>query len=206
MRFEWRLVRRVWYIPSMTTLRVLLLLVLAVTRAGGAPMPAAGPASVFAGGLAGPEGLAFLNDGTLAVGSTTGRIMRLAADGSASTLAESRWPASRPCATAGCWRRRSAADASGRWIRKRDSRASTRPASPAPTSSSRRASDACSSARRSPDPSWTRPVERPSRPRAASASRTASHSAVTAFSTSRSSDWPGSLAAGDALRGAKLSR
>ena len=88
MRFEWQLVRRVGYIPSMTMLRVLLLLVLAATRAGGAPVPAAGPASVFAGGLAGPEGLAFLNDGTLAVGSTTGRVTRLAADGSASTLAE----------------------------------------------------------------------------------------------------------------------
>jgi glucose/arabinose dehydrogenase len=58
-------------------------------RAGrGRPPPATGPASVLASGLSGPGGLAFLNDGPLAVESTTGRITRLAADGSATVLAE----------------------------------------------------------------------------------------------------------------------
>ncbi len=66
----------------------MLLLVLAVVPAVAAPPPAASPGSVFASGLSGPEGLAFLNDHTLAVGSTTGRISRLTADGSASVLAE----------------------------------------------------------------------------------------------------------------------
>jgi sugar lactone lactonase YvrE len=74
----------------MTRLRpiVLLLVLVAAAPASSAPVPAAGPATVFAGGLDGPEGLAFLKDGTLAVGSTTGRITRLEADGSASVLAE----------------------------------------------------------------------------------------------------------------------
>lgn len=81
--------RRVWYTTAMTTVRAILFLALAAAGpAAAAPVPAAGPASVFASGLAGPEGLAFLRDGSLAVGSTTGRITRLAADGSASVLAE----------------------------------------------------------------------------------------------------------------------
>jgi sugar lactone lactonase YvrE len=71
----------------MVSLRAVLILALASWPAAASP-PATGPATVFAGGLDGPEGLAFLNDGTLAIGSTTGRIVRLAADGTASELAQ----------------------------------------------------------------------------------------------------------------------
>lgn len=72
----------------MAILRAIILLVLTVASAASAPVPTAGPATVFAGGVTGPEGLAFLKDGTLAVGSTTGRITRLGADGTKRTLAE----------------------------------------------------------------------------------------------------------------------
>jgi sugar lactone lactonase YvrE len=72
----------------MRTLRALALLLVAVAPAVAAPVPAAGPPTVFAGGLDGPEGLAFLKDRTLAVGSTTGRVTRIAADGSKTLLAE----------------------------------------------------------------------------------------------------------------------
>src|SRR5262245_3755193 len=72
----------------MTTLRALLMLLVAAVPAAAAPVPGAGPATTFATGLVGPEGLAFLADGSLAVGSTTGRITRLTAGGTASVLAE----------------------------------------------------------------------------------------------------------------------
>jgi sugar lactone lactonase YvrE len=72
----------------MTAVRALALLVVLLVPAAAAPPPTAGPASVFAGGLAGPEGLAFLKDGTLAVGTTTGRIVRLDASGTTTVLAE----------------------------------------------------------------------------------------------------------------------
>src|SRR5262245_57948430 len=72
----------------MTILRAILLIALAVVPTAGAPVPAAGPASILVDGLAGPEGLAFLKDRTLAVGSVTGRISRITADGSATVLAE----------------------------------------------------------------------------------------------------------------------
>jgi hypothetical protein len=72
----------------MAMLRGIAILLLSATSAAALRVPAVSPASVFATGLAGPEGLAFLNDGSLAVGSTTGRITRFEADGTASVLAE----------------------------------------------------------------------------------------------------------------------
>ena len=68
--------------------RAILVLALAISSAFAAPVPAVGPASILTDGLAGPEGLAFLKDGRLAVGSTTGRVSRITADGSATMLAE----------------------------------------------------------------------------------------------------------------------
>jgi sugar lactone lactonase YvrE len=49
--------------------------------------PTVGPAVPFAGGIAGPEGLAFGKDGTLFVGTTDGDILRVASDGTTSLLA-----------------------------------------------------------------------------------------------------------------------
>jgi sugar lactone lactonase YvrE len=49
--------------------------------------PTVGPATPFAGGIAGPEGLAFGNDGTLFVGTDAGDILRVASDGSTSLVA-----------------------------------------------------------------------------------------------------------------------
>ena len=64
-----------------------LLLLRAVSADAIEPSPALGPGAVFAGGLAGPEGLAFTRDGGLIVGSTTGEIRRLGPDGHATVLA-----------------------------------------------------------------------------------------------------------------------
>src|SRR5262249_12694088 len=88
MRFGWHVRRGVWYTALMTLPRTLLILALAVVPASGAPVPAVGPGSSLTDGLAGPEGLAFLKDGSLAVGSPTGRISRIRPDGSATMLAE----------------------------------------------------------------------------------------------------------------------
>ena len=49
--------------------------------------PTVGPAAPFAGGIAGPEGLAFGRDGTLFVGTANGDILRVASDGTTSLLA-----------------------------------------------------------------------------------------------------------------------
>jgi sugar lactone lactonase YvrE len=49
--------------------------------------PTVGPAAPFAGGIAGPEGLAFGKDGTLFVGTADGDILRVASDGTTSLLA-----------------------------------------------------------------------------------------------------------------------
>jgi sugar lactone lactonase YvrE len=50
-------------------------------------IPKTGPATVFAGGLVGPEGLAFNTDGLLIVGSTTGEIRRYQPSGASRQLA-----------------------------------------------------------------------------------------------------------------------
>jgi sugar lactone lactonase YvrE len=49
--------------------------------------PMVEPAEVFAGGISGPEGLAFTRDGGLIVGSTTGELRRYTAGGSFTVLA-----------------------------------------------------------------------------------------------------------------------
>ena len=49
-------------------------------------IPKTQPATVFAAGLAGPEGLAFNNDGLLIVGSTTGEIRRYQPSGASTRL------------------------------------------------------------------------------------------------------------------------
>jgi len=49
--------------------------------------PTVGPAAPFAGGIAGPEGLAFGKDGTLFSGTANGDILRVASDGTTSVLA-----------------------------------------------------------------------------------------------------------------------
>jgi sugar lactone lactonase YvrE len=49
--------------------------------------PIAEPATLFASGITGPEGLAFTRDGGLVVGSTTGEVRRYAASGSFTVLA-----------------------------------------------------------------------------------------------------------------------
>lgn len=68
----------------------LLSLAASLLTIGSAPAapPAAGPPAPFASGLAGPEALAFMNDGSLAVGTSSGRIWRYAADGTATPLAD----------------------------------------------------------------------------------------------------------------------
>lgn len=50
-------------------------------------IPKTQPATVFAAGLAGPEGLAFTHDGLLIVGSTTGEIRRYRPSGTSTLLA-----------------------------------------------------------------------------------------------------------------------
>jgi sugar lactone lactonase YvrE len=72
-----------------TLLRLTLLtvpLVLAATPVPAHP-PAAGPATLFASALDGPEGLAFDDVGGLIVGSITGDVLRFAPDGSQTLLA-----------------------------------------------------------------------------------------------------------------------
>jgi len=59
----------------------------ALSVAAPARTPTAGPVEVFADGLAGPEGLAFTPSGTLVVGSTTGEIRSITADGRSTVLA-----------------------------------------------------------------------------------------------------------------------
>ena len=49
--------------------------------------PTVGPAAPFAGGIAGPEGLAFGKDGTLFSGTANGDVLRVASDGTTSLLA-----------------------------------------------------------------------------------------------------------------------
>jgi sugar lactone lactonase YvrE len=60
-----------------------------IVLGGNAPAhdPVAEPVELFASGLAGPEGLAFLRRGGLVVGSTTGEIRRYAVDGTYTVLA-----------------------------------------------------------------------------------------------------------------------
>jgi sugar lactone lactonase YvrE len=65
---------------------VLALLAGAVSEAGAKP-PVAEPLEVFASGIAGPEGLAFTRRDGLVVGTTTGDLLRLDADGNATVLA-----------------------------------------------------------------------------------------------------------------------
>ena len=60
---------------------------LAASPAWGGWIPKTQPAKVFAAGLAGPEGLAFTNDGLLVVGSTTGEIRRFRPNGTSTLLA-----------------------------------------------------------------------------------------------------------------------
>lgn len=64
-----------------------LLAVVPVAAAHAAP-PAAGTPSVFASGLAGPEGVCVDREGALVVGSSTGEIRRYQADGSFTVLAD----------------------------------------------------------------------------------------------------------------------
>ena len=72
----------------MRALSVLLSALVVLPPAARAHPPATtGPASVFATGLTGPEGLAFDNAGGLLVGSTTGEIRRFASDGTSTVLA-----------------------------------------------------------------------------------------------------------------------
>ncbi|MBM4266864.1 MAG: hypothetical protein FJ144_09665 [Deltaproteobacteria bacterium] len=54
--------------------------------------PVAGPVEVFAGDLAGPEGLAFTRDGRLIVGSTTGDLLSFGPDGVGELLATVQGP------------------------------------------------------------------------------------------------------------------
>jgi sugar lactone lactonase YvrE len=65
---------------------VLALLAGAVSEAGAKP-PMAEPLEVFASSIAGPEGLAFTRRDGLVVGTTTGDLLRLDADGTATVLA-----------------------------------------------------------------------------------------------------------------------
>jgi sugar lactone lactonase YvrE len=65
----------------------LLGLVLSLPITAAAHPPIAEPAQLFAGGIAGPEGLAFTHDGGLIVGSTTGEVRRYTANGSFTVLA-----------------------------------------------------------------------------------------------------------------------
>jgi sugar lactone lactonase YvrE len=69
--------------------QVVLALTLAwVSAAGAAPVPAAGTPVLFASGVPGPEGLAFERGGrSLVVGTSTGDLLRFAADGSSTLLA-----------------------------------------------------------------------------------------------------------------------
>ncbi len=53
-----------------------------------AQAPSVGAATVFADMIDGPEGLAFLKDGSLVVGSATGRVLRFQPDGSRTILTE----------------------------------------------------------------------------------------------------------------------
>lgn len=69
-------------------LAVAIALTLSVSHAVAAQAPSVGPASVFAGSIDGPEGLAFMKDRSMVVGSATGRILRFQADGSRTILAE----------------------------------------------------------------------------------------------------------------------
>src|SRR5688572_14952438 len=64
------------------------LLLASFAPAVAAQAPSVGPATVFADMIGGPEGLAFLKDGSLVVGSATGRVLRFLPDGSRTTLAE----------------------------------------------------------------------------------------------------------------------
>jgi sugar lactone lactonase YvrE len=70
----------------MLSTRLLAALLLAARAAWALP-PVAGPAELFVGGIAGPEGLAFGRDGSLFVGTTPGDVLRIRADGSSTLLA-----------------------------------------------------------------------------------------------------------------------
>lgn len=75
---------------SRNRLQIVLALALACGpgAAVGAPAPAAGTSSLFAIGVPGPEGLAFeRGNRTLVVGTSTGDVLRFAADGSRTVLA-----------------------------------------------------------------------------------------------------------------------
>jgi sugar lactone lactonase YvrE len=63
-------------------LLVLLALLVGTADSVSAHQPAAAPAEIFAGGIAGPEGLALTRDGTLVVGTITGDILLFEDDGS----------------------------------------------------------------------------------------------------------------------------
>jgi sugar lactone lactonase YvrE len=67
---------------------VLGLLLTSFHPAVAAQAPAVGPATLFADTIDGPEGLAFLKDGSMVVGSATGRVLRFLPDGSRTILAE----------------------------------------------------------------------------------------------------------------------
>lgn len=70
-----------------TIVAVLLGLVLGAEQVAAHP-PVAGTPEIFADGIAGPEGLAFDGVGGLIVGTTTGRLLRFAPDGSRTTVTE----------------------------------------------------------------------------------------------------------------------
>lgn len=74
---------------SMKIVQVLLAAsLLAAPVAGAAPAPAVGTPTLFAGGVAGPEGLAFERGSrSLVVGTSTGDLLRFAPDGSSTVLA-----------------------------------------------------------------------------------------------------------------------
>jgi sugar lactone lactonase YvrE len=72
---------------SFTTLLVLLLASTSIS-ARAAQAPAVGPGTVFADSVAGPEGLAFLKDRSLAVGTATGQVLRFVSNGSRTVLAD----------------------------------------------------------------------------------------------------------------------
>jgi hypothetical protein len=71
----------------MRTLLAALVLLLAAGRTAAHP-PAISGMEIFFGGLPGPEGLAFANDGALVIGSAVGTVRRLGRDGNVTILAE----------------------------------------------------------------------------------------------------------------------
>lgn len=76
-----------WYASGMTPVFAALVAGSLLCAPARAMEPEVGPVEVFAPGVAGPEGLAFTRDGGLVVGTTAGRLVRYAPDGSSAELA-----------------------------------------------------------------------------------------------------------------------